>query len=102
MVTIVVFVLYCTPLILFQALSADDLLSVDVSSFEHSSMFEMVREALLNRSTGSITVEASVGVGGDRSEFRTMNVSYYYAPISGTPLRYTRTHTHAYEVQDML
>jgi len=63
-------------------------LSLDVSSFEQSSMFETVREAMLNRATGSFTIEASVGVGGDRSEFRTMNVTYYYAPIDGTPFRY--------------
>ena len=74
-----------------QAVSGDDLIALDVSNFEqpvNRTVFnEVVREAMLNRSTGSSTTEAWVAVGGQRSEFRLMNVTYYYAPINGTPFR---------------
>ena len=70
--------------------SGDDLISLDVARYEHaqnSSEFEILRRSLLDRESGSRTMEAWVPARGQSSDFSLMNVTYYYGPINGTPFR---------------
>ena len=48
-----------------QSLSADDLLSLDISNFEHSDpsdAFDQVRRAMIDRTTGDLSLTAWVTV----------------------------------------
>ena len=60
-----------------------------MSDFEHaqeSSEFEEIRRSMIDGESGSSTIAAWVPVGGEE-QFQLMNVTYYYAPVPGTPFR---------------
>ncbi len=72
-----------------QNLSGDDLIALDVSDFEHAqnmSEFEEIRRSLIDGERGNRTISAWVPVGG-AEEFQLTDVTYYYAPVIGTPFR---------------
>ena len=61
-----------------------------MSRFEHAqnkSEFEEIRRSMLDRERGSATIAAWVPLRGGKM-FQLMNVTYFYAPVDGSPFRY--------------